>query len=184
LIDFDCYDASSDPLAEFGTCEEAGFTQLQDTRNHEEEGVDVVVQVFSKPTNEAKMLHHVLDVPEEGLCSQMSSSDASGLPSNSTVVPGSCAEAGFADFHAYGTFVGHDHYGVGGCSAWDLTTCGGLIAAADVACGGPEDLPCVAAFLAATGGCGSCVCELIHFDCSNTIPVEVYAKHGNDVLQV
>jgi hypothetical protein len=114
----------------------------------------------------------------------MSSSDASGLPSNSTVVPGSCAEAGFADFYAYGTFVGHDHYGVGGCSAWDLTKCGGLVAAADVACGGPEDLPCVAAFLAATGGCGPCVCELIHFDCSNTIPVEVYAKHGDNVLQM
>jgi hypothetical protein len=148
----------------------------------EEEGVDVVVEVFSKP-DEARRLHHVLDVPEEGLCSQMSSSDASGLPSNATMAPGSCIEAGFAEFDTYGTVVALDHHGVGGCSASNLATCAGVVTTATITCGGPEDLPCIAAILAATGSCGSCVCALIHFDCAKAIPVEVYGKHG-DVVQV
>merc|ERR1712070_1131798 len=140
-----------------------------------------VVAVFSKP-NETKQLHHVLNVPEEGLCSQMSSSDASGLPSNATVAAGSCVEAGFAEFDTFGTVVAYGHYGVGGCSPSTLATCAGVVTTATLTCGGPEDLPCIAAILAATGSCGPCVCELIHFDCDSAIPVEVYAKHGDDFM--
>jgi hypothetical protein len=188
LIGYDCYHASSAPFAEFGTCEEMGYTQLQETRKLEEQEIDVVVEVFRKPdeANDAKQLHHVLDVPEEGLCSQMSSGDApdlSSLARPNAVAPGSCVEAGFAEFDTYGSVIADDHYGVAGCSASTVATCAGVVTTATIACGGPEDLPCIAAILAATGSCGPCVCELIHFDCANAIPVEVFAKHDN-VVQV
>merc|ERR1719446_853194 len=73
---------------------------------------------------------------------------------------------------------------LGGCSPSTLATCAGVVTTATLACGGPEDLPCIAAILAATGSCGPCVCALIHYDCASAIPVEVYAKHGDDFVQV
>jgi len=182
LIGYDCYEASSDVLAEFGTCEELGYTQLQETMDFEDEGFEVVVEVFGKIDDE-KHLHHLLDVPEEGFCSQMRAREVASLPSNATVAPGGCVEAGFAEFNTFGTVVASEDYGVGGCSASTLATCSGIVITATIACGGPEDLPCIAAILVATGSCGPCVCALIHFDCANAFPVEVYAKHNN-VVQV
>jgi len=182
LIGYDCYAASSGALAEFGTCEELGYTQLQKIRDLEDEGVNVVVEVFSKIDDE-RHLHHVLDVPEEGFCSQMRAREVSMLSSNATVSPGSCAEAGFEEFNTFGTVVASDDYGVGGCSASSLATCAGVVTTATITCGGPEDLPCIAAILAATGSCGPCVCALIGYDCASAFPVEVYAKHDN-IVQV
>jgi hypothetical protein len=46
-----------------------------------------------------------------------------------------------------------------GCSVWGWIACGGAIVGAIAACGGPEDLPCIAAILAAAG-CLDCFAGL------------------------
>merc|ERR1712166_1244187 len=60
-----------------------------------------------------------------------------------------------------------------GCSALNLVSCSASLVAITVACGGPEDLPCIAAALSLIGGCGSCICNLIGYNCGG-FPVVVF----------
>jgi len=52
-----------------------------------------------------------------------------------------------------------------GCSATTIVGCSAALVGITAACGGPEDLPCIAAGLSAIAGCTPCICALIGYDC-------------------
>ena len=48
-----------------------------------------------------------------------------------------------------------------GCNLWSIVGCGAAVGATTVACGGPEDVPCILAAVGAISGCGQCFCQSV-----------------------
>jgi len=168
-------DNNSLPEVEFGSCSELGFSVSQESLHIDQGGFDVAVQVQSANATLEKF--HLLDTPEEGSCSELSAIDLSKLPVEFTFAAGSCLDAGFPLFASFGFIPSvvpsaSDEMN-GACNVLNLATCSAALIGITVACGGPEDLPCIAAALSLIGGCGACVCKLIKFDCGG-FPVVVF----------
>jgi hypothetical protein len=184
LIGYDCSDANNItddglPVVEFGTCSELGFVVPQDSLTMTKAGFDVEVHVRSQVVDVKKS--HVLGIPMADSCSEFSSSDQSNLPANVTVGAGSCMDAGFPIFDSFALFPAMSNSSAteGGCSPLAITGCTAALVGITVACGGPEDLPCIAAGLAVISGCGACVCQLIGYDCTSApFPVEIFNTTG------
>merc|ERR1711957_226204 len=178
LLQYDCpygvLQNNSLPEVEFGSCSELGFSVSQESLHIDQGGFDVAVQVQSANATLEKF--HLLDTPEEGSCSELSAIDLSKLPVEFTFAAGSCLVAGFPLFASFGFIPSvvpsaSDEMN-GACNVLNLATCSAALIGITVACGGPEDLPCIAAALSLIGGCGACVCKLIKFDCGG-FPVVV-----------
>jgi len=182
LIGYDCTDANNVtedglPVVEFGTCSELGFEVPQKSLAMKQAGFDVKVHVRSQVADVEKS--HVLDIPVAKSCSEFSTSDKSQLPSHVSVGAGSCTDAGFPIFDSFALFPPMPNTTEGGCSPLAITGCTAALVGITAACGGPEDLPCIAAGLAAISGCGSCICQLIGYDCISTpFPVEIFNASG------
>lgn len=182
LIGYDCAGMANNtaesglPVVEFGTCSELGFAVPQETMEMKRDGFDVEVHVHSQAAKVEKA--YVLDIPVEESCSEFSASDQSKLPSDIVVGVGSCADAGFPIFDSFASFPAMPNTTsqmLGGCSALSITGCTAALVGITAACGGPEDLPCIAAGLSAIAGCGPCICQLIGYDCVSTpFPVEIF----------
>jgi len=176
LIGYDCgeFQENSLPEVEFGSCSELGFSVSEASLHINQTGFDVVVHVQS--ANETLDKFHLLDTPEADSCSELSAIDLSKLPVEFTFAAGSCVDAGFPLFASFGFIPSVQNASdgmTGGCSALNLVKCSASLVGITVACGGPEDLPCIAAGLAVIGGCSACVCSLIGYNCGG-FPVLVF----------
>merc|ERR1712194_291316 len=154
LIGYDCGELQQNnlPEVEFGSCSELGFSVSQESLHIDQGGFDVAVQVQSPNATLDKF--HLLDTPEEGSCSELSAADLSKLPVEFTSAAGSCVDAGFPLFASFGfipSISSASNEMTGDCSAFNAIKCSGSLVAITVACGGPEDLPCIAAALALIG---------------------------------
>lgn len=165
------------PKVEFGTCSELGFAIPHETLHMEQGGFNVAVHVHSPDVQVEKL--HQLDVPVADSCSEVSASDQTKLTSDTTFAAGSCVDAGFPLFDSFG-FVPAVATGEmnGGCGAIQISECSAALIGITIACGGPEDLPCIAAALSLVGGCGECVCNLVGLKCGG-FPVEVFKAAGS-----
>jgi len=157
LIGFKCgkYIDSQLPTIEYGTCIEAGYLLEQPKQEMKEGGFDVELLIYSKNeftsvVNAAPRRRrtsqsvHMLDFPLSGECTEPLQQK---LPQASTA----------------------EEEQNGGCSVLSLTGCTAALVGITVACGGPEDVPCIAAALSAISGCGLCLCQLIGFKCGKYI---------------
>ncbi|ELR20196.1 uncharacterized protein ACA1_116680, partial [Acanthamoeba castellanii str. Neff] len=83
---------------------------------------------------------------------------ASAVYANLTACSSQCVSTGVADVISLVAPARADNI-MAGCNAMKKAMCATAIAGAIVACGGPEDIPCILAALGALEGCVTCFCE-------------------------